>query len=423
MAGGMFTHADMRGISRGQCTSIGCDCDGFTRPSSLDACRVQAAVLPCGWCSYCGHSPVNHSRVAENSAYEERTQQVDVSHLSGVQENLEQHSTPEADPHPEPSQQPDVNPQPQQEVTCISESDKPRLKLEPADSKPERNSELKQSSQSELCPQQGTSPQPETSPKQEQRSPTPTRKRHDKEEALTCSRIVARSLKRLEEKKAELERQRDYLDAEDIPDAELRTTRLLLDIRRDQCDSNHELKQIRHNMQLLLDGQARLEASSNQNTHSLQPSPVRLPKMPAETLEEFEALEEAVQDDDVAAALREHLLQFGGSNLREVATTVMKRIMGHKVQLLYSLHGKKGKKAFIDMRICSIATDIICRKQKADVAEVLAFIRRWLPGSIDRCGGRKRCYEEDVIGVGSSPLQGSTPASVAIVHSSSHVNF
>ncbi|KAH7985392.1 hypothetical protein HPB52_024870 [Rhipicephalus sanguineus] len=58
------------------------------------------------------------------------------------------------------------------------------------------------------------------------------------------------------------------------------------------------------------------------------------------------------------APAKEHrqLARLGGSSFREVATGVMKAIMTHTVQRLYSLHGKKGKKAFLTTRLCKVAT-------------------------------------------------------------------
>ncbi|XP_070384314.1 uncharacterized protein [Dermacentor albipictus] len=280
----------------------------------------------------------------QTSTCSEQPWKVDVSRLSGSQENLEQDSTPEADPQPQSCTE-------QQGVACVAELDNPHLKLKP-DCIPEENSELEQSSQSERSQEQGTSPQ------QEPRSAKPEEKRDDKEEAPTCSHIVERSLKHLKEEKDHPERQRDCLDAEDISDAHLLIKRLLLDTRTVQCDSIQDRKQKRHRTWLLFDGLPRFqEAFSNWDMHRLQPSRVTLPNLPAETLKEWEALEKAVQDDGVATALREQLLRLKGSTLRKVATTVMKSIMGHSVQQRYSMYGKRGKKAFIKLQICSVVTD------------------------------------------------------------------
>ncbi|XP_077508837.1 uncharacterized protein LOC144120340 [Amblyomma americanum] len=52
--------------------------------------------------------------------------------------------------------------------------------------------------------------------------------------------------------------------------------------------------------------------------------------------------------------------------LPEVASNVMKAIIRILVQLKFSLHGKKGKKAFILTRLWTVATDAITKKEKID---------------------------------------------------------
>ncbi|XP_075736593.1 uncharacterized protein LOC142776577 isoform X1 [Rhipicephalus microplus] len=91
---------------------------------------------------------------------------------------------------------------------------------------------------------------------------------------------------------------------------------------------------------------------------------------------------------------RKHLLQIGGRGLREIGVNAMKAVLAHDVQVLYSLHGRKGKRAFVNLRLCRLVTDVICQKAGCDQAEALNFIKRWLPGSGDRCGGRKRRFRE-----------------------------
>ncbi|XP_075736087.1 uncharacterized protein LOC142776382 isoform X1 [Rhipicephalus microplus] len=91
---------------------------------------------------------------------------------------------------------------------------------------------------------------------------------------------------------------------------------------------------------------------------------------------------------------RKHLLQIGGRGLREIGVNAMKAVLAQDVQVLYSLHGRKGKRAFVNLRLCRLVTDVICQKAGCDQAEALNFIKRWLPGSGDRCGGRKRRFRE-----------------------------
>ncbi|XP_075728734.1 uncharacterized protein LOC142769401 [Rhipicephalus microplus] len=91
---------------------------------------------------------------------------------------------------------------------------------------------------------------------------------------------------------------------------------------------------------------------------------------------------------------RKHLLQIGGRGLREIGVNAMKAVLAHAVQVLYSLHGRKGKRAFVNLRLCRLVTGVICQKAGCDQAEALNCIKRWLPGSGDRCGDRKRLFRE-----------------------------
>ncbi|XP_049274271.1 uncharacterized protein LOC119402245 [Rhipicephalus sanguineus] len=61
----MFTNVDVRGVPRGRCGWEHCECDGFTR-SCTGAYGGAGGWVQCGWCCYCGHPPVNHSRIERN---------------------------------------------------------------------------------------------------------------------------------------------------------------------------------------------------------------------------------------------------------------------------------------------------------------------------------------------------------------------
>ncbi|XP_075743437.1 uncharacterized protein LOC142797046 isoform X1 [Rhipicephalus microplus] len=106
---------------------------------------------------------------------------------------------------------------------------------------------------------------------------------------------------------------------------------------------------------------------------------------------------EVVQEVRQLKHERKHLLQIGGRGLREIGVNAMKAVLAHDVQVLYSLHGRKGKRAFVNLRLCRLVTDVICQKAGCDQAEALNFIKRWLPGSGDRCGGRKRRFRETFV--------------------------
>ncbi|XP_075738753.1 uncharacterized protein LOC142784018 [Rhipicephalus microplus] len=53
---------------------------------------------------------------------------------------------------------------------------------------------------------------------------------------------------------------------------------------------------------------------------------------------------------------RKHLLQIGGRGLREIGVNAMKAVLAHDVQVLYSLHGRKWKRAFVNLRLCRLVT-------------------------------------------------------------------
>ncbi|XP_075722034.1 uncharacterized protein LOC142765232 [Rhipicephalus microplus] len=161
----------------------------------------------------------------------------------------------------------------------------------------------------------------------------------------------------------------------------LRILRIQLGIRQQQREVLQEVRQLKHKVRLL---------SVPQHAQPAQ-RPSDLPRLPAGTIGEVEA---AVQSKAVAAALRKHLLQIGGRGFREIGVNAMKAVLAHDVQVLYSLHGRKGKRAFVNLRLCRLVTDVICQKAGCDQAEALNIIKRWLPGSGDRCVGRKRRFRE-----------------------------
>ncbi|KAH7976649.1 hypothetical protein HPB52_017463 [Rhipicephalus sanguineus] len=91
---------------------------------------------------------------------------------------------------------------------------------------------------------------------------------------------------------------------------------------------------------------------------------------------------------------RKHLVHTEDKGFREMSANAMKAVMTHERQVLFSLHGRKGKRAFVDLSLCKLVTDVICQKAGVDDMEAKAFIKRWLPGSGDRCGGRKRRFKK-----------------------------
>ncbi|KAH7984744.1 hypothetical protein HPB52_023702 [Rhipicephalus sanguineus] len=165
-------------------------------------------------------------------------------------------------------------------------------------------------------------------------------------------------------------------------------------LQQQHTEMLQEVRQLRHEVRLLsqrvehaesLDGSRTLL----QHAQSEQPTP-DLPRLPAGTIQELEAAEAPVHNEAVSATLHKHLLHIGGKCLREIGANA-KAVMAHEVQVLFSLRGRKGKRAFVDL---TLQGDFICQKVGVDLVEAKVFIKRWIPGSGDRSGGRKRRFKE-----------------------------
>ncbi|KAH6920522.1 hypothetical protein HPB50_028490 [Hyalomma asiaticum] len=127
----------------------------------------------------------------------------------------------------------------------------------------------------------------------------------------------------------------------DYYDLLLRTVRLVLEVHHEQRQGFSMLR---------AELESRL-APRDQQAHAA-PAPLPdLPTLPATSLEELEAAEAALENED-----RDQLARLGGKGLREVAVNVLTAIMGTGVQRLFSMHGKKGKRAFAPLRLCRVAT-------------------------------------------------------------------
>ncbi|KAL1443319.1 hypothetical protein MTO96_007528 [Rhipicephalus appendiculatus] len=135
----------------------------------------------------------------------------------------------------------------------------------------------------------------------------------------------------------------------------LRTIRLLVEVRQEQRHGFHSLRAEMQQLSARLDNVEALLARRGQPAPPAAPLP-DLPELPATSLEELEAVEAALEDKDVASALRDHLARRGGRELREVAVNVLTAIMNNDVQRLFSMHGKKGKREFASLRLCKVAT-------------------------------------------------------------------
>ncbi|KAM7281757.1 uncharacterized protein ISCGN_005910 [Ixodes scapularis] len=185
--------------------------------------------------------------------------------------------------------------------------------------------------------------------------------------------------------------------SEDPSRVQLKMIHLLVEIRQQNRDILHQFSQLRQDVLDISERVALLEAPAAEAARAPQVLPLILPRLPAESLQELEAAEAAVKEKGVAKALQDQLQKIGGRNLSEVTAGIMKSIMGHPVQVLFSLYGRKGKRAFINLGLCTIATDAFCQKWSVDRVQAQAIIGRWLPGSVDRGGGRRRRFEAALV--------------------------
>ncbi|XP_075726849.1 uncharacterized protein LOC142768725 [Rhipicephalus microplus] len=80
----------------------------------------------------------------------------------------------------------------------------------------------------------------------------------------------------------------------------------------------------------------------------------------------------------------------------------MKAVLAHDVQVLYSLHGRKGKRAFVNLRLCRLVTDVICQKAGCDQAEALNFIKSGCQGLVNAVGAGSGASEKHLLW--SSPV-------------------
>lgn len=220
----MFTNADIHGVERAQCSSSGCDCDCFTRPTALDTCGVQAASVQCGWCCYCGHSPVSHCRIigARSLAAEpEENNSIQLQSSPLISGAIRTSSPGNLSTHGSENR---IG----QEQADVIRAAQCHMKLE-LGTAPEGNSEPEPNTELELTPK----PQPESSSK------VSKKRRHDSEDDLTCSCGLEQKVKQLEQENNQLARQLE--DARNISES-LQLVRELKGLIRTVQGSNRNIE-------------------------------------------------------------------------------------------------------------------------------------------------------------------------------------
>ena len=77
------------------------------------------------------------------------------------------------------------------------------------------------------------------------------------------------------------------------------------------------------------------------------------PMLPLSTLEDLNKFEDDLKNDATAQNLVSYLCSFGSPQMRTAVHQIMKRVVTNEVAVQFSLHGKGGKKMFIDLNLCT----------------------------------------------------------------------
>ena len=77
------------------------------------------------------------------------------------------------------------------------------------------------------------------------------------------------------------------------------------------------------------------------------------PMLPLSTLEDLNKFEDDLKNDATAQNLVSYLCSFGSPQMRTAVHQIMKRVVTNEVAVQFSLHGKGGKKTFIDLDLCT----------------------------------------------------------------------
>ncbi len=82
------------------------------------------------------------------------------------------------------------------------------------------------------------------------------------------------------------------------------------------------------------------------------PSKSSFPQLPLETTEELDKFETELENESMVENLVNYLSCFGSSQTRTGVHQIMKRVLCNEVAVQYSMHGKGGKKKFVDLKLC-----------------------------------------------------------------------
>lgn len=118
---------------------------------------------------------------------------------------------------------------------------------------------------------------------------------------------------------------------------------------------------------------------------------VTLLELPLTTMEMFENSEKTLKESsETRFALQQKLSRFGGVAVKEVVRDIVNGCMVNRIQLLFSMHGRKGKAPFRSTALCDVMIGAIQSRLPAEnLRTIERTISRHLIGAVDRDGGRK----------------------------------
>lgn len=119
--------------------------------------------------------------------------------------------------------------------------------------------------------------------------------------------------------------------------------------------------------------------------------PVPLPRLPLETMVEFDQCELALVNESTQAAMLELMASLGGTTVPNTTRIIMERTLRKSVQCRLSLMGRRQNKLpFKGTRICTIMCEAIHVRTKENIVEIERYLGRYLAGAPDREGGRRQ---------------------------------
>ncbi|KAM7294370.1 uncharacterized protein ISCGN_023876 [Ixodes scapularis] len=189
--------------------------------------------------------------------------------------------------------------------------------------------------------------------------------------------------------------------------------RVLLEVRFELRQLKDQGASIVAMQQQLLARMADLEQAQR---HPDLPAPPAIFVLPLSTMADFEMAETRLANPADQAVLKEQLSSLGGKTLVEAARRTMERLMRKKVQVNFSVCGRRGqKRAFRGTHMCSVAVAIITSQVAAKMVDVERAIGDYLAGAPDREGGRaermaKKFLDQAILSAQPNDPPGNQPS-------------